>query len=400
VVPHLDAMDAAWTAGVTMGEGPRIGVGPFVDRRSDLSRAPQWPTVRPAWVGVMWVGERSTGERSFHGDIAEGARADVAATLRYTGLFRSVSMVDAYEPPPDVDYLLTGEVEELLGLQYTKVELNLLSAGLIVTRADTPIGTARVRFRLVSAAGEEVWRAPLETRLEVGRTSLKQAALDALAVTHQRLVVELGQRLVGPRIRPLRSVALRVLDACGLGDKLARRLIEDTSEIFELELGVELLPIVETWVPPDGAGSAEDLLTAAEGRDPPQAGLVVALAPFHEGLGRPGGRSGLARQLGRHAVVACAPVTPRAATIAHELGHLFGAVHVRDRGSVMYPVADFDARFFDPLNRRILAAARDRRFERPVAADLRRALRTLYDEAAGLPAHVELADLEAAAGAL
>ena len=399
IVPHVGALESPWSEPAPAGPGPAIAIGPVIDRRTELSRVAQHPRLRPALLGVMWVGERSTGDGSFDGDIAAAARRDLAATLRYSGMFRAVWLKEELPSDARPELVLTAEIEELVGFQYRRVEMNVFQAGLLSTRADPPIGTARVRFELRDRRGRSVWREPIETRLEVERHSMEQAALDALAVTHERLVVELARRWSQPKLRPVRDLPVRVLDACGLGAKKAGRLIEDASEIFELELGVRLVPRVENWVPPGSAGGADRILDAAADQRPPSDGVVLALAPLHAPLGLPDPRAGLARQLGRHALVACDPVAPRPSTVAHELGHLFGAIHVRRRGSIMYPVSDFDARFFDPLNRRILSATRERPFGESLPAPMVRTLRTLYESARDVPEYVELDDLtEASAG--
>src|SRR5262249_37177712 len=142
VVPHLSA------AHVMPSDGPRIGVAPFRDQRSSLSRDPQRPRLDLIWLGVRREGENSTGDRSFFGDLARGAQLDAAATLAYSGLFGEVRVLENDRLPDDLDYVLSGEIEEFVGFQYQRSELSLLRAAGYHSRLDPPIGTTRLRFRL------------------------------------------------------------------------------------------------------------------------------------------------------------------------------------------------------------------------------------------------------------
>jgi hypothetical protein len=395
VVPHLGQLQPAPDRA-----GPRIGVAPFADLRSRLSRNPQRPRLDLVLLGVRREGENSTGDSSFVGDLARGAQLDAASTLAYSGLFGEVRLLESDRLPDDLDYVLVGEIEEFVGFQYQRSELSLLRAAGFHAHFDAPIGTTRLRFRLVGRDGE-VWRDRIETRLQASAAgmSMERAALDALAVTHERLVVVLYRKLAASS-RATRELAVRVLDACGLGARQARRLIVDASDIFELEAGIRLQPSIETWVLPGARSDAEDVLQALGSEPPPPGGVVLAFAPFEHGVSKALARqrTGLSRQLGRHAAVACTPLVPRTTTVAHEIAHLLGAIHSRQRGSVMYPVADFDARFFDATNRRILDAVRMRDFDAPLGA-LSETLRELYAAAAQDP-EIEAKDLKEAEKAL
>ena len=104
ILPHLAAPRSEPSS-----TGPRIGVGPFADVRSRLSRDAQRPGLQPIWIGLRREGENSTGDRSFLGDLARGAQVDAAATLAYSGLFAEVRIVDSQKLPPDLDYVVIGE---------------------------------------------------------------------------------------------------------------------------------------------------------------------------------------------------------------------------------------------------------------------------------------------------
>ena len=87
-------------------------------------------------------------------------------------------------------------------------------------------------------------------------------------------------------------------------------------------------------------------------------------------------------------------------TLIHELGHLFGAVHVRDRSSVMHDAMEFDGRFFDPLNRRILRATRARPLGKPLPAEMERRVGAIYATAARFPECCQPDSLAASRAAL
>jgi hypothetical protein len=188
--------------------------------------------------------------------------------------------------------------------------------------------------------------------------------LEALALNDEKLAAWLD-RVLAARGRTPRRLELRVLDGCGLGADGVRRLVAETSAVFERECGVELVAHPEIWSAPADATDLDALLAAARAVEPPAGGALLALAPAQQvrDFDFATERTGLAVPLGRHAVAIC-PGRGEASvgTAAHELAHLFGAVHVDDETSIMSPTADFDARFFDPKNREILRANRERDF--------------------------------------
>jgi hypothetical protein len=66
----------------------------------------------------------------------------------------------------------------------------------------------------------------------------------------------------------------------------------------------------------------------------------------------------------------------------------------------MNPTADFEASFFDPLNRRILRELRLREFGRPLDARQSARLRAIYTAAEGAPDVVYAAEIGEALRAL
>jgi hypothetical protein len=419
----------------------RIAIAPFRDARVPASRENARPPLRFALLGVEVSGDYATGDASFSGDLAQFAREDAAATLAHSGLFAGVDTLPAAAPGAGAsaipaapgagasaipaaapgagasaipaaapgagasgqvaaDLVLYGEVEDVVGIQTRRFEINLLRLPPLRNRLETPIGVARILYRLVDPSGAVRFEKRIETQISGRGLDAEQAALDALAETSEQLAQDL-YRVLAPSPEP-RVVPLLVLDACGLGEKRVRRLIEDASEVFEREVQVRLQPELSTWARPGSAQAPSDVLEAVKRIEPARDGLLLALVPSREVRRRVLRREpfGLAAQLGEHAVVTCgSDASLRTVTVIHEIGHLFGAVHVTERSSIMYPVAEFDARFFDDWNRRILRAARGRRFGHPVSAALRSELRTLYESAASASG-TTVTDLQSALSAV
>jgi hypothetical protein len=399
--PAPPAVQAGGTAQPPPLTGLRLALAPFRDARIPLSRAGVRPAPRLTLLGVARIGEYATGDASFAGALAEHARRDAAATLAHSGLFAQVRLLDpgalvaAGRSAWDWDLVLQAEIEELVGLQNRRFELNLLRLPPLRNQVEPPLGIARVRYRVLDANGELRFEQRIETQLGGRGYGLARAALDALAAAHERLAQFLFRVFAPPR--GVREVPLLALDACGLGERRLRELVTEANEVFEREAQLRLVPRIETWQRPTAASTPRRALRLLKRTPPPPGGIVLGLLPYTTRR-TPWQRepSGLATQLGEHAVLSCGPDTGlRTVTLLHEIGHLLGAVHVGERSSIMYPVAEFDGRFFDVSNRRILRASRARDFGAPLPEALRGELRALYQELADADA-APAADLRAA----
>ncbi|MFQ5699779.1 MAG: hypothetical protein ACE5IL_16060 [Myxococcota bacterium] len=402
VAPHLAAVPppAAPASKLT------LGIGAFRDVRSPSSRREQRPPLRAHWWGFSRRGPRKTGAALFRGDVAEGARRDAATTLVRSGAFARVLWVDADRATavgrarrPDVDWVLVAELEDLGARRVEDATLHLGRVGWFRSHPGPPVGFAVLHYRAYDERGP-VYERTIRLRHTSTDAALGRAALDALALASEALARDLYALVASDasrplRVRPVRVLPVRVLDACRAG-AFRLRAFERASRMLVREAGIRLelerlaWPLGET---PAGLDRALDHLAQ---RKPPPGGVLVGLVEAPEDS-----RRGLAPPLGRRAVVRCIPgegVSPL--TLVHELGHLFGALHVRDRFSVMAPEEAFPARFFDPLNRRILAETRTRSFESPLDPDRVRKVEALYSEARRSGAPVVVRDLEGALDAL
>ncbi|MBT8395080.1 MAG: tetratricopeptide repeat protein [Bacteroidia bacterium] len=82
---------------------------------------------------------------------------------------------------------------------------------------------------------------------------------------------------------------------------------------------------------------------------------------------------GFATLLGEHAAITGQPSFPEVAehwnpieeaiTIVHEVGHLFGAIHVPDESSIMYPTSGFLSYEFDSVNKQIIESTKNNFFK-------------------------------------
>ena len=385
------------TTAETAAAAPVLAVARFVDRRPDSSRHARFPQLQLRVYGLFISGIAQTGDSSFAAPLVESLRDDTIATLRHSGLFSSVQPLE--EVP--AEFVLEATVEELLGTQWRSTELNLLRLGWLRRERDAPVGVVRVHYRLLHR-GRLVFSERIETRRSRLGGGERGAVVDAMAITNERLVAELWDQLHPPRTRTSRTLSVLVLDACGLGETAGRRLIADANRVLEREASLLLQPRFRVWAAPatDDADALLDAVAIRAGR-PDE--IVLALVDLPREPRAPFGtpRLGLARQLGERALVDCGPDgRARALTVVHEVAHLFGGVHTSDRASIMCPVVEFDATFFDPTNRRILRTTAGRPLGRPLPLDMAEQLRAIYREAQLAPGKIDPADLGVALSAL
>jgi hypothetical protein len=382
-----------------------LGVGLFTDARPPELRLGDEPELELHWWGLSRKGTDRTGEAAFASNVTEGARRDAAATFARSGAFSSVVWVDADASSAaeraardDVDWVLVAEVEQLDAVQYRDSRLNIGRVGWLRKRDSDPEGRATLHYHVFDGMGKRVDLRASRRHRSPGRT-LGGAALDALAAANEQAASDLYRLFVSESQRRLREIPVLLLDGCGVGRRRAVELFEDASGVFEREAGVCLSVERRPWVPPRGIRSVEPALEHLLTLEPPPDGLLVALVPVSSTA--LDSRRGLALPLGRHVAIGCGPnAQVRPLTLAHEIGHLFGAVHVEDRSSVMYPKSDFEARFFDLLNRRILRATQDRAFGAALDPVVARELEGIYAEARELAPLVRPEDLDAAVAAL
>jgi hypothetical protein len=405
--PHLAwprTDDAGWAT------VPALGVAPFLDARDPVLRQGYEPSFQLDWLGFAREGIEHTGDAAFARPVAEGVRDDVTATLARSGTFGAVTPVD-FDPrdpaawrddaPPLV---LTVTIEAFEGRQWKSFTVSPLQLGFVRERFGPADGRVSLHVELWSKA-ERVYEARVSSRDELSEGSAPDAALGALALDSEKLALRLDAHLRSPRDEPPRKLDVVVVDGCDLGEARVRRLVSETSAIFEREAGIVLSGSRVLWTGRPESAGVDALLEDSERFAAPAGGVVLALAPAQQahqlGLGLGAVRTGLSVPLGSHALALCAAEDEVSVlTAAHELAHLFGAVHVRDRASIMHATAEFDARFFDPLNRRILRALRERDFARPLEHADGARLAEIYREAERSDARVDLHDLDGALRAL
>ncbi len=395
--------DAGWAT------APPIGVGPLADERPEELRAGWRPGLQFWRLGVAREGTERTGDADFPAPPPAAARDELVETLGRAGSFASVTPID-FDPRDPAAWpdgglpglVLTGALESFEGRQWRSFAVSPLQVGFVRERWGPAQGRVSLRLELWSKA-ERVWEGSVSARSDSPDGDAEGAALEALALAAEKAALRLDARLRAPRALPQRTLTVRVLDACKLGDARVRRLLAETSAIFEREAEIALSGVREPWSPSAKRASADSLLDELRGVTPPPGGVVLGLAPAQRvrELALGSVHTGLADPLGTHALALCAGEDEASVlTAAHELAHLFGAVHVLAPASIMHATADFDARFFDPLNRRILRALRARDFARPLDARERTELAALYRGAEAEPELVDAGDLRAAELAL
>jgi len=387
----------------------RLGVGIFVDSRPLEDREEARPPLRVSGLELARRGDVRTGDASFVGDVAAGIRRDAIATLLRSGTFSSVRsvQVDAAtarggQIPDDLDLILTAEIEEFGAVQYRNSGLHPFRIGWMRSYFGDPLGFARIRYQIDERSGRSQVHMIEAEHVSEGQT-ITDAALDAMAVANESLARRLYADWLPKSASSYRVVPVRVLDACGLPGRRASELMRSVSEVFEREAGLRFRSEIEGWGDPPVRADLKEVLAEVRRQVPTADGIVLALVPRRR-LRTPAFTAepfGLAIPFGQHVVVRCeADGRIPLVTVIHELGHLFGAVHARDRNSVMHPVAGFDGRFFDTLNRRILRVMCERPFDAPLPPGTARRLRSIYATAARYPESYVIEDLEVAISAL
>jgi hypothetical protein len=359
-------------------------------------------------VGLAREGVERTGDGDFARPVADGVRADLVATLARAGTFAAVTPVsfDPRDPaawprvgaPPLV---LVGAIEVFEGKQWRSFSVSPLQLGFMRERWGPAEGRVSLRIEVWSKA-ERVYEGRVSVNHDQAEGSAAQAALAALALDAEKVALRLDARLRAPRAEPPRKLDVVVLDGCDLGEARVRRLVSQTSAIFEREAGIVLAGSRELWTDRPKGADVDSLLEDTERFAPPPGAVLLALAPAQQArepvLGSV--RTGLAVPLGTRALALCAAEDQASVlTAAHELAHLFGAVHVKDAASIMHATADFDARLFDPLNRRILRDMRGRDFARALEPAEAARLAAIYRGERAEDA-VDAADLDGALRAL
>ncbi len=393
ISPHLPQSTLS-----TSPDRPVIFVAEFEDSRPGSSRAESHPKLRPYFLGVGRRGEVRTGDESFLNPIAVGMRADAIATLER--LERFVIRTDPARAS-DADYILQANIEGFEGLQTQHSTFSPVFLGALRRRFDPPIGWIRVHYRL-HGQKELIWEDHTQMMLEAPGATITRAALDAMAKANEHMAIAI-YAATSPATREVSDLPLQVLDGCGWGPYRVRSKIREASEVFERNAETRLVPYVarRTW-----NKEGQDLqafLETLEAEVPPSRGVVLALIPREQLQKRllDRRRYGLAVPLGRHAAIACGiDGEILTSTLVHEIAHLLGAVHVRNRNSIMNPRADFDGRFFDRLNLRILKQMAKQRSDRPIARERVERLKTIYAAASGYPDQVHLESVQSALDAL
>ncbi len=409
ILPHL-----TWATPVERDPSlPSIGLARFEDTRPIEVRNGSSPGIQFGWFSIRREGDHRTGDAAFAGDLVMGLRRDARETLVRSGDFSDVQTVE-FDPlaldeaelahalsSAQLDYALSATLDEFAGVQYQSFSMTPMRVGWIRNRFGPASGRVSVSYRLYDKKGI-VWSERINTDHESPDATIVQAALDSMAITNEALAQAVHTLVAAQRPRSMRVIPVRVLDGCDLGRKRAARLIAEVSRVFSREADLLFRPEYQIWDPPDAPWHPAPLLDALTQIDPSEGGFVVGLARFGKGQtpGLPDDRYGLSRSFGRHAIARCESRKVEPLTVIHEFGHLMGAVHVSDRASVMHPKAVFDARFFDPLNRRILLAIRDREIGRPLSREVINRLGAIYRAASRFPDKVEPRGLELTLNAL
>jgi tetratricopeptide repeat protein len=172
-----------------------------------------------------------------------------------------------------------------------------------------------------------------------------------------------------PRERTARTITLRLLADEQVGLDAGWREKADVavglaSQPFRaLKIAFKVTSTAR-WETPPGEDSLPMLLERAAQQPKGDADVVVGLVAGPELLPGPIDRVGWAQYPEDVAVVRWAAPETLGRVLAHELGHLLGAVHVEEPGSLMRASLPVAGSALDRYNTDIVDANRDRRFDR------------------------------------
>jgi hypothetical protein len=142
-----------------------------------------------------------------------------------------------------------------------------------------------------------------------------------------------------------------------------RTLWSDASSTLAPLLGARFVALsIEPFEPGAPASDLPSLFRALAAHAAPEHGIVAGVVgPPAPGDGPPDARRGAAEFLGRRLLVRLEPGAAGARVLAHELLHLYGAVHAPEESDSLMS-AHGDSRRLDARNRLILELTRERTF--------------------------------------
>lgn len=291
------------------------------------------PDCAPALRGTATLAERSGDRERAHGLLRRAIEADPWSEASHAQRFALTGLAPA-EPPVSEAAVLARAAEHPYD-----------------PRANLAAGRVRARQGATVAA-----RANLEQAIWFGDLA-PQAARQAYALLTQ---VDPGWK--ERRYVPVHVFADETLRARPDWEFRLRLRLREISATLDGVLATAFAPASLTGFDAHGAGERLDDLAAAFQASQPKVPGSGILAVFTERpLRYSGGQLGRAEFLGRLLVVRSEPKERGLRTLAHELIHLYGGVHVSaEAPSLMNPAGrDWN---LDPANGRIVRALRVRRF--------------------------------------
>ena len=192
----------------------RVGVLPLADERPTVERHGQQPTGIFLLLWNRRVGDYTTGDAVFGGQVADQLTGQLIDYLKSANVFADVIRLPAGPPgavPQDaaplgrigrehvVDYLLTGEVQHFYGSQKQHTSIWLLPLYFINTfgwqdNKSLPWGHTAIQFTLHDGrTGATVWRQLVEESRTLPREedAMSEAAMAAFADAAGELAREL-----------------------------------------------------------------------------------------------------------------------------------------------------------------------------------------------------------------